>query len=119
MKFSGLIAEYIRRHHYRESVQVLCHFMPIRDEDDKGNRTSDSEYVEDDVEEDVEQLDVELDESLIAALQLNEENDEVLGAASVEGAQNEAQNGAQQQANNLRLMHLRKGFRLSSMCWDE
>ena len=93
--------------------------MPIRDEDDKGNRTSDSEYVEDDVEEDVEQLDVELDESLIAALQLNEENDEVLGAASVEGAQNEAQNGAQQQANNLRLMHLRKGFRLSSMCWDE
>ena len=32
--FLGLIAEYIRRHHYRESVQVLCHFMPIRAEDD-------------------------------------------------------------------------------------
>ena len=46
--FLGLIAEYIRRHHYRESVQVLCHFMPIRDEEaeeeeDENQTESDSE----------------------------------------------------------------------------
>jgi len=27
----GLIAEFVRRHHYRESVSVLGRFMPIRD----------------------------------------------------------------------------------------
>ena len=31
--FLGLIAEYIRRHHYHESVAVLSHFMPIRAND--------------------------------------------------------------------------------------
>jgi len=91
---SGLIAEYIRRHHYRESVQVLCHFMPIRDEDDK-----------DDEEEDGNQT--ESDESDIVLDDLpNGEN----------GANGAAANDA---ARNLRLMHLRKGFRLSSMCWDD
>ncbi len=29
---AGLIAEYIRRHHYKESVMVLSQFQPIRDE---------------------------------------------------------------------------------------
>jgi len=28
---TGLIAEFVRRHHYRESVSVLGRFMPIRD----------------------------------------------------------------------------------------
>ena len=46
--FLGLIAEYIRRHHYRESVQVLCHFMPIRDEDDKDDEEEDGNQTESD-----------------------------------------------------------------------
>ena len=46
--FLGLIAEYIRRHHYRESVQVLCHFMPIRDEEVKDDEEGDGNQTESD-----------------------------------------------------------------------
>jgi hypothetical protein len=35
-----LIAEYIRRHHYHESVSVLGHFLPIRDEKDVDDQTA-------------------------------------------------------------------------------
>ncbi len=31
----------------------------------------------------------------------------------------EPREGESEQARDLRLMHLRKGFRLSSMCWDD
>lgn len=91
---SGLIAEYIRRHHYRESVQVLCHFMPIRDEE---------------AEEEEDENQTESDS----------ENDEAID--DLPNGQNQGANGVavNDAARDLRLMHLRKGFRLSSMCWDD
>ena len=49
----GLIAEYIRRNHYHESVAVLQHFMPIRANDKEFEETSDSAS-EDEVEEEKE-----------------------------------------------------------------
>ena len=48
----GLIAEYIRRHHYHESVAVLQHFMPIRANDKEFEETSDSEDEEEEKEND-------------------------------------------------------------------
>jgi len=87
---SGLIAEYIRRHHYRESVQVLCHFMPIRDEDDWGT---------DDESDDNENI-VEIPKDISLP-------------ADVEQPQTE------ESPRDLRLMHLRKGFRLSSITWED
>lgn len=92
LDISGLIAEYIRRHHYRESVQVLCHFMPIRDEEPE-EEENDNQTESDESDDAIDDLP-------------NGEND----ANGV--AVNEA-------ARDLRLMHLRKGFRLSSMCWDD
>ena len=104
--FSGLIAEYIRRHHYRESVQVLCHFMPIRSEEEAGNPEAAEEEIgsDSDIESDSE-IDIALEQ-----LQVEEipDNESVRGAAALPN-----------QPRDLRLMHLRKGFRLSSMCWDE
>ena len=47
----GLIAEYIRRHHYHESVAVLQHFMPIRANDKEFEETSDSEDEEEEEKE--------------------------------------------------------------------
>lgn len=95
LDISGLIAEYIRRHHYRESVQVLCQYMPILDgaESEEGGAEDDNQTESDESEEDPEELP-------------NGEN----------GANGSAANEA---ARDLRLMHLRKGFRLSSMCWDD
>jgi len=92
LDISGLIAEYIRRHHYRESVQVLCHFMPIRDEEPE-EEENDNQTESDESDEAINDLP-------------NGQN----GASGV--AVNDA-------ARDLRLMHLRKGFRLSSMCWDD
>ena len=85
---SGLVAEYIRRHHYRESVQVLCHFNPIRDEDADEEEASESE--EENSEEEVLEF---------------QENDETINELNLE--------------EKTRLMQIRKGFRLSSMCWDD
>jgi len=95
LDISGLIAEYIRRHHYRESVQVLCQYMPILDAEteEEGAEDDDNQTGSDESEEDPEELP-------------NGEN----------GANGSAANEA---ARDLRLMHLRKGFRLSSMCWDD
>jgi len=87
---SGLIAEYIRRHHYRESVQVLCHFMPIRDEEP-----------EEEENENQTESDSESDEAI----------------SDLPNGQNGA-NGIEIN-DAMRLMHIRKGFRLSSMCWDD
>ena len=54
----GLIAEYIRRHHYRESVQVLCQYMPILDgaESEEGGAEDDNQTESDESEEDPEEL---------------------------------------------------------------
>ena len=87
INFSGLVAEYIRRHHYRESVQVLCHFMPIRDED-ANEEPSESE-----------------DESSEDEDEVLQENQETIEELNIE--------------EKTRLMQIRKGFRLSSMCWDD
>merc|ERR1712241_483006 len=91
---SGLIAEYIRRHHYRESVQVLCHFMPIRDEDSSAEEElSEEEKISSDDEENENETTLEglnEDQETIRELNLEEKT---------------------------RLMQIRKGFRLSSMCW--
>ena len=46
-----MIAEYIRRHHYHESVAVLQHFMPIRANDKEFEETSDSEDEEEEEKE--------------------------------------------------------------------
>ena len=48
-----MIAEYIRRNHYHESVAVLQHFMPIIGNDKEFEETSDSSS-EDEAEEEKE-----------------------------------------------------------------
>jgi len=93
---SGLVAEYIRRHHYRESVQVLCHFMPTRDEESSAEEElSEEEKISSDDEENENETTLEgLDEDQETIRELNLEE-------------------------KTRLMQIRKGFRLSSMCWDD
>ena len=95
--FSGLVAEYIRRHHYRESVQVLCHFMPTRDEESSAEEElSEEEKISsgDEENENETTLEGDLDEDQETIRELNLEE-------------------------KTRLMQIRKGFRLSSMCWDD
>eukprot|EP00095_Tigriopus_kingsejongensis_P001814 snap_masked-scaffold10_size831480-processed-gene-3.4 protein:Tk01814 transcript:snap_masked-scaffold10_size831480-processed-gene-3.4-mRNA-1 annotation:"hypothetical protein A1Q1_04580" len=95
---SGLIAEFIRRHHYRESVSVLSQFMPVRDE-----------------------YHLELPERLnnlrVADFVLGSNPD--LGAAGAEPVGLESiEEDVQDEAVDRQIGKLRKGFRLSSVCWD-
>jgi len=136
---SGLIAEYIRRHHYHEGVSVLSHFMPIRANDkefedlddphgDLEESTDDSENS--DQEAELEQQQPELEKmagnlngsahshSAAAASvveKVPDDDDEVV----VEEEETSKEPSEDEKARDLRLMHLRKGFRLSSMCWDD
>ena len=45
-------------------------------------------------------------------IEINLEDDEVVVETPMEPSEED-------KARDLRLMHLRKGFRLSSMCWDD
>ena len=95
--FPGLVAEYIRRHHYRESVQVLCHFMPTRDEES----SAEEELSEEEKNSSGDELENE-NETTLEAL---DEDQETIRELNLE--------------EKTRLMQIRKGFRLSSMCWDD
>jgi len=101
---SGLIAEYIRRHHYHESVQVLCHWMPIPGGEAEPETSE---------EESSDESDIAFDMSALngAAAAASETHGE--------GELNGGAEGGHIPPRDLRLMHLRKGFRLTSMCWDE
>ena len=94
---SGLVAEYIRRHHYRESVQVLCQFMPTR-----GEESSEEEELS---EEEKSSSENEENEDTLNDGSGLEENEETIRELNLE--------------EKTRLMQIRKGFRLSSMCWDD
>ena len=113
---SGLIAEFIRRHHYRESVSVLSQFMPIRDDDQKS----------------LQQHRIE-PEQLKRSLNINEVSPEDISVAPKAASEDigDDENGDEYDegdakgdddltpAQSAQLSRLRKGFRLSSMCWDD
>lgn len=113
IEVSGLISEFIRRHHYNESVSVLGQFLPIRDQVSPDKEplpveSSDDED-DDDNEDDDDDDDDEVDDDSAAeedAATNNADCDEPRGANSIP-------------PHEMRLMNLRKGFRLSSVCWDE
>ena len=101
---SGLIAEFIRRHHYRESVSVLSQFMPVRDMDAHHQRR------------------IPLDQVRMSISINTEDEAGAAAAADLAECQNqeaEANDEVLTQSQDKRMQNLRKGFRLSSMCWDD
>jgi len=158
---SGVIAEYIRRHHYRESVSVLSQFMPVRDIVRPSRKSTVNQaaaaaallanadaVITADASPDVEPAD-EASERLAdlivgeegglpvplegtpGVLDLDDDNDEVVVEAEVVAPAN-ADDGEEDEDNDVvddqapmteresrRLRNLRKGFRLSSVCWED
>eukprot|EP00096_Caligus_rogercresseyi_P013603 TRINITY_DN6230_c0_g1_i1.p1 TRINITY_DN6230_c0_g1~~TRINITY_DN6230_c0_g1_i1.p1 ORF type:complete len:449 (-),score=84.43 TRINITY_DN6230_c0_g1_i1:801-2147(-) len=86
---SGLISEFIRRHHYRESVSVLSNFCSIRNEDQQRLPLTEEEHMR---------------------------NQDILnhGISGTHGDQG----GTVAYPSQESITKLRKGFRLSSVCWD-
>ncbi len=152
------MAEYVRRHHYHESVSVLGHYMPIRNAvGDLGNLQDDevealvaadvdnpneiidaaSEASGDESSGEEEAIaeileDVAAEAAAAAEINASEDNDGLADIVEAADGEGEGEGGAaalvadgaasaaeSEQARDRRLMHLRKGFRLSSMCWDD
>lgn len=100
---AGLIAEFVRRHHYRESVSVLSQFMPIRDEHQP------------------DLLPERLGNLRLAEGHLSAPNpDEGASSAFEPSGSTEDPDGedTQEELADRQLLKIRKGFRLSSVCWD-
>ena len=76
----------------------MCHYLPLFEE----SRDSNDEENELEIEE-----------------ESSDESDLVYDMAAI-NLPNAAENEVSENSpRDLRLMHLRKGFRLSSMCWDD
>lgn len=84
--------------------------MPLRDAEISESET---ESQEESVSEEDE---IAFDLANLQNLELLDDN-QLNGEGAVAAAN--AVNNDGNQARDLRLMHLRKGFRLSSMCWDD
>lgn len=99
---SGLIAEFVRRHHYCESVSVLSNFAPTEDEAphrhlklipaDRRKKTSEAR---------------------------SEDSDRRKKTSEAEDSDPEGAVPLPVDAPKGAIGRLRKGFRLSSVCWDE
>lgn len=86
MSSPGLIAEFIRRHHYKESVSVLSQFMPVRDEQS----------------------------TLLQSVQELSVQDQIASNDDVDNL-NDSDVGRPLPAT---IQRVRRGFRLSSACWE-
>ena len=78
----------------------MCHYLPLRSD-------GSLEEAKDDVDDSSEEEDDAIDMVGVELPEMGPEEDKPQGAEGGEAR------------GDLRLMHLRKGFRLSSMCWDE
>ena len=109
---SGLIAEFIRRHHYRESVSVLSQFMPIRDVDSFHHRRIPHDQLRMSISSNVE-------DEIGAKVAAPDSNSVVEGNCLGDENKEDANSEVLSQNQDKRMQSLRKGFRLSSMCWDD
>jgi len=149
---SGLVSEYIRRHHYRESVSVLSQFLPVRDIVRPSRRSTVTHAAAaaaaasladgalnavDGVEENLADLivgeegglpvplpqDTTQEESLAYDDEVDVTNGHQQGEveaeddAVVEEGEEDAAPLTEKESKQLR--NLRKGFRLSSVCWED
>ncbi len=135
MDVSGLIAEFIRRHHYRESVSVLSQFMPIRDEP-KGttfrrkhnngsrNRQEKPAAMSNGQDGHPEVAPLAEAEADLASLELAEQREPESEELSDEEDDDDFEHDEEGEVlmsppEAAHLQRLRKGFRLSSVCWEE
>ena len=112
--FLGLIAEFIRRHHYRESVSVLSQFMPIRDElpvfkSHGGGANGGCGGSNDIPAAQLARLNIDPNEAQGGPSQANPGNEPGDDGVEEEG---DIEEGAPE---DQQMQRLRKGFRLSSM----
>ena len=124
-----MIAEFIRRHHYKESVSVLSQFMPVRDEGTFVERRKLSAQSQIQLQQQQLAAEERMAQMSLAGAQPAEQLEEGAAAAcepghapaegdvSVSGEEDEDDVIAPAQSKNMQ--RLRKGFRLSSVCWDD